>query len=119
MITLVGADHPVYHEKYLKEPLKKYDGETRFVPNEEPQKNVCFGNCTTSIRREYHDMQTGNEEEKKSAIIKTAASLIINEIKCLNLIKTKFPSIQEMTSPYELPESLELLLTRLNATFIC
>ena len=114
MITLVGADHPVYHEKYLKEPLKRYYGETIFITNEERRKDVvCFRNCTASILREYHEMQTNNEEETKSAIIKTAASLINNDIKCLNFSKTDFPSLKEMTSLYGLPESLELLLTRL------
>ena len=56
-------------------------------------------------------METGIEDEKKRTIIKTAASLIMNDIKCLNFDKEEFPSLIEMTSHYELPESLQLLLT--------
>ena len=112
MKTIVGDDHPVYHEKYLKELLKRYYGETIFITNQERRKDVvCFKNCTASILRDHHEMQTDNEEEKKKAIIKTAASLIVDDIKCLIFSKTEFPSLKEMTSCYELPESLELLLT--------
>ncbi len=35
----------------------------------------------------------------------------MNDIKCLNFDKEEFPSLIEMTSHYELPESLQLLLT--------
>ena len=56
-------------------------------------------------------METGIEDEKKRTIIKTAASLILNDIKCLNFDKEEFPLLIEMTSHYELPESLQLLLT--------
>lgn len=66
MKTIVGDDHPVYHEKYLKELLKRYYGETIFITNQERRKDVvCFKNCTASILRDHHEMQTDNEEEKK------------------------------------------------------
>ena len=35
----------------------------------------------------------------------------LNDIKCLDFDKEEFPSLIEMTSHYELPVSLELLLT--------
>ncbi len=112
--TIVGDDHHVYHDRYLKESLKKYlyYGETIVITNEERRKDVVFfRNCTANILRDHHEMQAVSEEEKKTAIIKTAASLIVNDIKCLNFSKTEFPSLKEMTSHYELPDSLELLLT--------
>jgi hypothetical protein len=113
MKTLVDDDLPVYHEKYLKQALERHYGNSIFVTNQEHRKDVvCFRNCTADIIRDYHKkMETGIEDEKKKAIIKMAASLIINDIKCLNFSKEEFPSLIEMTSHYELPESLELLLT--------
>ncbi len=113
MKTLVDDDLPVYHEKYLKQALERHYGNIIFITNQEHRKDVvCFRNCTADIIRDYHKkMETGIEDEKKKAIIKMAASLIINDIKCLNFSKEEFPSLIEMTSHYELPESLELLLT--------
>ena len=56
------------------------------------------------IIRDYHKkMETGIEDEKEIAIIKMAASLIMNDF---NFSKEEFPSLIEMTSHYELPESL-------------
>ena len=110
---LAGDDLPVYHERYLKQALEKHYGNSLFITNQEHRKNiVCFRNCTADIIRDYHKkMETGIEDEKKRTIIKTDASLIMNDIKCLNFDKEKFPSLIEMTSHYELPESLQLLLT--------
>ena len=115
MKTLAGDDLPVYHERYLKQALEKHYGNSIFITNQEHKKNiVCFRNCTADIIRDYHKkMETGIEDEKKRTIIKTAASLIMNDIKCLNFDKEEFPSLIEMTSHYELPESLQLLLTYL------
>lgn len=111
MKEMVGEESPVYQERYLKDNLQKYYGESIFITNEERRTDVvCFRRCTANIIREYHEMQTDDDEEKKNAIIKTAASLIMNDIKCLNFRKEEFPSLREMTSPYELPESLDLLL---------
>ena len=62
---------------------------------------------------DYHEMKTDDEDAKKRAIIKTAASFIMNDIKCLNFSKDDFSSLKEMTSVYELPDSLELMLTYL------
>ena len=56
-------------------------------------------------------MKTDDEDAKKRAIIKTAASFIMNDIKCLNFSKVDFSSLKEITSMYELPDSLELILT--------
>ena len=113
MKTLAGDDLPVYHERYLKLALEKHYDNSIFITNQEHRKNiVCFRNCTADIIRDYHKkMETGIEDEKKRTIIKTAASLIMNDIKCLNFDKEEFPSLIEMTSHYELPESLQLLLT--------
>lgn len=113
MKTIVSDDLPVYHEKYLKQALERHYGNSIFITNQEHRKDVvCFRNCTADIIRDYHKkMETGIEDEKKKAIIKIAASLIMNDIKCLNFSKEEFPSLIEMTSHYELPESLELLLT--------
>ena len=112
MKTIVGDDIPVYHERYLKEALEKYYGDSIFITNQERRKNVvCFRSCTASIIRDYHEMKTDDEDAKKRAIIKTACSLIINDIKYLNFSKDYFPSLKEMTSVYELPDSLELMLT--------
>ena len=111
MKTLAGDD--LHHEKYLKQALEKHYGNSIFITNQEHRKNiVCFRNCTADIIRDYHKkMKTGIEDEKKRTIIKTAASLIMNDIKCLNFDKEEFLSLIEMTSHYELPESLQLLLT--------
>lgn len=110
MKTLVGDDLPVYHEKYLKQALERHYGNSIFITNQEHRKDVV--NCMADIIRDYHKkMETGIEDEGKKAIIKMAASLITNDIKCLNFSKEEFPSLIEMTSHYELPESLELLLT--------
>ncbi len=113
MKTLAGDDLPVYQERYLKQALEKHYDNSIFITNQEHRKNiVCFRSCTADIIRDYHKkMETGIEDEKKRAIIKTAASLIMNDIKCLNFDKEEFPSLIEMTPHYELPESLQLLLT--------
>ena len=88
MKTIVGDDIPVYHERYLKEALEKYYGDSIFITNQERRKNVvCFRSCTASIIRDYHEMKTDDEDAKKGGIIKTACSLIINDIKCLNFSK--------------------------------
>ena len=70
-----------------------------------------FSSCTASIIRDHYQSTKDNDADKKTAIIKTAASLIVNDIKCLNFSKDEFPALKEMTSHYDLPESLELLLT--------
>ena len=109
---LVGKDFPLYSEKYLKESLKKYYGDGIYFTNQERRKDVvCFSNHTANIIREHHETTKVNTEDRKTAIIKTAASLIANDIKCLNFNKDEYPSLKEMTSHYELPESLEMLLT--------
>ena len=114
MKSIVGNDLPVYQERYLKQALERHYGESIFITNQERRKDVvCFRSCTADILRDYHEMQTDDEEEKKQNLIKTAASLIINDIKCLNFRKDEFPSLKEMTSFYELPKSLELLLSLL------
>lgn len=112
MATLAGDELPVYHQKYLKQALEKHYGNSLFITNQGHRKDVvCFRNCTSEILRNYQkSMEIDNEDEKKKAIIKLAASLIINDIKCLNFSKEEFPSVMEMTSHYELPESLEQLL---------
>lgn len=112
MKLLVSDDTPVYQMRYLKDSIQKYYGDRIFITNEERRKDViCFKNRTGDIVREYHETHTDDEAQEKIAIIKTAASLIKNDIKCLHFSRDKFPSIKEMTSPYELPDSLELLLS--------
>ena len=114
MMIIAGEGIPVYHERYLKESLLKYYGDAIFISNQERRKDVvCFRSSTASILRDYQNMKTEDIEENKRAIIKTAASLIINDVKCLNFSKDKYPSLKEMTSHYNLPQSLELLLTYL------
>lgn len=64
-----------------------------------------------TVQQTSSKIKADDEEEKRTAIIKTTASLVVNDIKCLNLSKTEFPSLKEMTSRDKLPDSLELLLT--------
>ena len=94
MKTLVGDDLPVCHEKYLKQALDRHYGSSLFIINNQEHRKdvVCFRNCTADIIRDYHKkMETDDEDEKKKAIIKMAASLIVNDIKCLNFSKEEFP----------------------------
>ncbi len=65
-------------------------GNSIFITNQEHRKDVvCFRNCTADIIRDYHKkMETGIEDEKKKAIIKMAASLIIS---VLTSAKRNFP----------------------------
>ena len=43
MKTIAGDDTPVYHERYLKEALERYYGDSIFITNQERRKDVvCF-----------------------------------------------------------------------------
>ena len=109
MRSMVDDNTPVYHERYLKESLQKYYGNSILFSNQERRKDVAgFSSCVSEIIQDHYRSTRDNVEDQKRAIIRTAASLIANDIKCL---KDEFPSVKEMTSHYQLPESLELLLT--------
>ena len=112
MQTIAGECHPVYGVKYLKEKLKSHYGNDIFITHQKGRNDVvCFRDCTADILRKYHKDMEKSQDDEKAAIIKTAALLIMNDIKCINFDKHFFPSLKEMSTEYELVKSLSILLS--------
>ena len=100
-----------YTKRYLKQMLEEHFKERMYFTSQERRTDMlCFKDLTSSIIREHHN----KEDDDKTKIIKSAATLIQNEIALVNMNSSLYPSIKAMTDLDGqlklIPESLKLFL---------
>ena len=101
-----------YTKRYLKQMFEEHFKERmHFTSQERRTDMLCFKDLTASIIREHHNNE---EDDDKTKIIKSAATLIQNEIALVNMNSSLYPSIKAMTDLDGqlklIPESLKLFL---------
>ena len=113
---LLDTDHEAYSVVYMKKKIQGHFGE-RIVITELNGKHdvVTFCSTVSAILYEFHKQPKDNTpEQEKMGIIKTAASLIKNDVKLKKIASDVYPTPAEMSSTTAalafLPDSLQVLL---------
>ena len=109
------CDSP-YSTVYMKTKLLKHFGDSIIITEINGKQNVVTfrSNASTILQKFYERPKTRDPLEEKKEIIKTAARLILNDIKSIDTPKKYYPDPSDLQSlDYNLkfvPESLQLFL---------
>jgi hypothetical protein len=119
-LAVRGCNKEPYTEKYLRQKLEDYFGDSIIVTCIRGKANVVtFRSTAEKIVRQFSQEKNVNREseEEKLRIIKTAAKLLLADIKSMDTSRDEYPSRSDMENTQKNLEyilaSLQLFLTTL------
>ena len=96
-LKLTGSMQEAYGVQYMKQKLKDHFGDKVLFTNLEGKKTiVTFRTTAASIMNDYYKSPKGDNDDETRHIIETAAKLMKNDIKALDLC-TKYPVADDLT----------------------
>lgn len=120
MRSVIGDENcDPYSFRYMKSQLINYFGDRIVIAEINGKPNVVTFHTTASkILYTFHSQKDTDPEQEKANIIKTAAQLIMNDIKATKNSKDVYPSSVEMASSKAALEYIpDCLTTFLNIIF--
>ena len=113
---LEGTTYEPYSFKHMKQKLLSHFGEKIIISNSCGKKNiVTLTSTASSILEQFYKMpKQENTAAEKLRIIETAAKLLKNDIKSIDIDKTMYPEFENIESDIDnyayLPSTLRCLL---------
>ena len=101
-----------YSAKWMKIKIKDHFGDSVIMTGLENKCVVTLRDTAHSILSEFHKQQkSNNPEDEKLIIIKTAAKLIVSDVKLMETPNDSYPDASDIAAAMSfVPESLQLLL---------
>lgn len=115
---LQDSNKAPYSEKYMRSKLTEFFGDSIIITTINNKKNVVtLRHTVESILINFHETHIDDPDLEKQRIIKTAAKLILADIKAVETSNENYPATtqfeSESSSLNYLPESLRMLLSGL------
>ena len=118
--NLIGSDESAYSPQHMKTKLQELYGERIIVTDINGKPNVVtFRSTAKAVLQEFYQQEKkeADTDAEKTRIVETAAKLIRNDIKALDISNTAYPTCEEIASEDAcinfIPETLRVLLEKL------
>ena len=98
MLDIAGSEECAYSQKCLEKKLEdKYSHHIRFVQSGENATKICLRNMVDYlVTEEWYNQRMSNAEDEVERIIKTAAKLIIENIRPVKFENEFYPAKESM-----------------------
>ena len=118
--VLIESDQSAYTPPHMKVKLQELYGDRIIITEINGKANVVtFRSTAKAVLRDFYQQEKieSDADVEKIRVVKTAATLIKNDIKVIETTNTVYPTCEEMASEDAcinfLPETLRVLLEQL------
>ena len=118
--SLIESDQSAYSNKYMKKRLLEHYGDKIIINEINSKPNVVtFRSKAEDVLHDFYQQHKTSFDpgDEKNRLVETAAKLIRDDIKSIELSNSAYPSCEELASEDAcidfLPETLRLLLEKL------